>query len=125
MRDMHWYVYTGNFNGQRIEKYDIFQHASFEKGVKEAYKRFKNDFDAFAEEVKRDLMYYFWSKCEWEIILSGWPATDRFKEEKIDVYDQVMLNWDVFIKYIWEQAHARKLPEKKARKKENMEDKKQ
>ena len=46
-------------------------------------------------------MYYFWSKCEWEIILSDWPPSDTFCKEKIDVFDQVMLNWDIFVDYIW------------------------
>ena len=27
---------------------------------------------------------------------------DSFEKEKIDIYDQVMLNWDVFIKYVWD-----------------------
>lgn len=46
-------------------------------------------------------MYYFWSKCEWEIILSDFPPSDRFKKKKVDVYEQVMLNWDKFINYLW------------------------
>lgn len=47
-------------------------------------------------------MYYFWSKCEWEIIISGWPPRDDFNDAKIDVYDQVKLNWDKFVDYTWD-----------------------
>ena len=47
-------------------------------------------------------MYYFWSKCEYEIIITCWPKWDKFKEEKIDVYSQLNLNWDKFVNYIWE-----------------------
>ena len=83
----------------------------------------------FKEKVRRNLSYYFWSKSEWEVILSSWPPyvdsdeIDRLiKEreehlatwgkfyqtdcnvnvsEKIDVYTQVMMNWDCFIDYLW------------------------
>lgn len=48
-------------------------------------------------------MYYFWSKCEWEIILSDFPPSKKFQEKKVDVYEQVMLNWDIFINYVWNQ----------------------
>ena len=47
-------------------------------------------------------MYYYWSKCEWEIILSAWPSRKDFNEEKIDVFDQINLNWDRFADYVWE-----------------------
>ena len=60
------------------------------------------------EAVHGSLFYYYRSKCEWEVIVSSWPPSDRVPERKVDVYDQVMLNWDVFIGYVWEQAHARK-----------------
>ena len=75
-------------------------------------------------------MYHFWSKSEWEIALTDWPTHIDVKEvarlqkeldehfgrwnrepysidvhlrvaEKIDVFDQVMLNWDIFIDYLW------------------------
>lgn len=113
MKDMVWNVYVENFNANRIEKYNIFQHYSFNESVKKAYKKYKDDSAAFAKEVRRQLQYYFWSKCEWEIVLSDFPPSDRFQKEKIDVYGQVMLNWDIFIQYVWDAAHARKAPTKK------------
>lgn len=96
-----WNVYVENINAQRIEVYNIFQHSSFKKDVLNAYKEYKNDFEQFSEKVRKSLMYHFWSKCEWEIILSDWPPSNNFKKEKIDVYDQVMLNWNIFIYYVW------------------------
>ena len=106
---MHWFVYRENFNQRKIEPYDIFNHHSFNEDIKDIYKKNKDDFDSFSEQVKRSLMYYFWSKCEWEVIISDWPPSTKEKvEEKVDAYDQVMLNWDIFIKYVWEQAHKRK-----------------
>lgn len=108
MRDMHWFVYVEDFNGRKISEYDIFEHYSFAEDVKKAYKRHRNDFEAFAKEVRGALAYCFWSKCEYETVISSWVAPERVKPRKVDAYEQVMLNWDVFVRYVWEQAHARK-----------------
>jgi len=111
MQKMVWNVYYENFNAKVIESYNIFDHYSFEESVKNAYKKYKDDFAKFSEEVQHNLKYYFWSKCEWEILLCSLVHRNHAEEmtRKIDVYDQVMLNWNIFIKYVWEQAHARKL----------------
>ena len=149
-----WNVYVGDFNTGKIKLYNIFNHYSFYNDCVKAKKKFKDDKEGFAEEVRRDLHYYFWSKCEWEIILDHWPSGElydmrrtltaqdmysglkypedkllaapdkrfeirvfpehnRFGCEKIDVYSQVMLNWDVFIEYLWNNRK-----ELKARKKD-------
>ena len=102
-----WNVYYDDFNHRCISTENIFDHGGFfEDCVKAAKKvHIREDIpeekEAFLEEVRRSLMYYYWSKCEWEIILSGWPPSDKFREEKIDVYDQVRLNWDRFAEYVW------------------------
>lgn len=108
MRPMHWVVYIDNINTKRIETFDVFKHHGFAEDVRKAYKRHKDDFDAFSEDVRRSLAYYFWSRCEWEVILSAWPPTNRISQRKIDVYEQVRNNWDVFIEYVWTMCHARK-----------------
>ena len=82
------------------------------------YKKFKTEI--FAPEFKNNLMYYFWSKCECEIILTNWPTSfkvdverldvtkhdcrdfiDLEVAEKIDMYDQVMNNWQLVLDYVW------------------------
>lgn len=108
MRDMHWRVICEDFNGRRIADYDIFEHYSFAEDVKKAYGKHRNDFGAFSENVRGLLFYYFNSKCEWEVVVSAWPPSDRVSERKVDVYEQVMLNWDVFIEYVWTRCHERK-----------------
>ena len=96
-----WNVYTEDWNSNQIEIHNIFDHGRFWEDCIKAKKKFKDDRDGFLEQIKKDLMYYYWSKCEWEIILSDWPPSETFKKEKIDVYDQVMMNWDIFAEYIW------------------------
>lgn len=148
-----WNVYYGNCNSKEIEVFNIFEHYSFYKDCVKAKKKFKDDKNRFAEEVRGSLMYYFWSKCEWEIILCHWPDGEmgdmrttmklkdaikalqpknmivrvgalekdvtmrvypewnKYSEEKIDVYQQVMNNWDIFINYLWE--NRKELKERK------------
>lgn len=97
---MKWNVYFHNYNKNEIEPYNIFNHSCFTYEVKQAIKKYK-DKDTFAEKLKIKLAYYFWSKCEWEIIISPWIGKKESCNEKIDVYDQVMLNWDIFVDYVW------------------------
>ena len=105
---MHWNVIVEDFNGRKITTYDIFNHGRFAEDVRKSYKKYRNDHDSFCENVRKSLAYYFWSKCEWEVIVSAWPLSDRISDKKLDVYEQVMMNWDVFIEYVWTRCHERK-----------------
>ena len=96
-----WNVYLDDFNNRRIRTMDIFRHESFLDGCRKAAKKYTEDRQAFAAQIEKLLKYYFWSKCEYEIVLDTWPPSPRFHPEKVDVYDQVMLNWPVFIDWLW------------------------
>lgn len=90
------------------------------------------DFDSFAKQVQMAIQHEYWARSEYEIIVTEWPTSfteeelDRMKgeiaehkkqypdskyarayprfdkAEKIDVYDQIMMNWDAFINYLWD-----------------------
>ena len=100
IKDLKWYVYYHSINAQAIKTYNIFNHCGFVKDIEKYFKKYKNK-DEFAEKLKSSLMYYFWSKAEWEVLISPWCGGRNTKEIKIDVYDQVMNNWDVFVDYVW------------------------
>ena len=96
-----WNVYCDDFNNKRIETMNVFEHYRFwEDCIKNKQKNTNKE--AFIKQLRSDLMYYFWSKCEWEIILTSWPPRNDFDDEKIDVFDQIELNWDKFTDYVWE-----------------------
>ena len=97
---MEWNVFYHNVNKQKIETFNIFEHYSFNESVKKILKKC-NDKKEFAKELKFELMYYFCSKSEWEIIIFPWCGRLENIDIKVDVYDQVMLNWDVFVDYCW------------------------
>lgn len=99
-----WNVFREDFNARCIKVFNIFDHFSFREACGKAARKYKDDREKFTEEVRRSLMYFFWSKCEYEIILSSWPPDHRgdFQNRKVDVYEQVMLNWPLFAEYVWQ-----------------------
>lgn len=99
---MHWNVYYHDFNHKKMIKRDIFEHGWLIEEFKKILKK-SADKTEFAELVDRELKYHFWSKCEHEIIISPWVGDAP--EMKIDVYDQIRMNWNVFINYVWEGLH--------------------
>lgn len=127
MKKLCWNVLVENWNEKKIENYNIFNHYGFCASLLKAKKMYKNDFEKFSKEVKGWLMYYYWSKSEWEVIVTTWPAhitteqldeliaekekvgenkryrytTDLCLSKKIDVFDQINQNWDVFINYLY------------------------
>ena len=58
-------------------------------------------FVAYEQILDRECMYYYWSKCEWEVIVSAWPPRDG-SDKKIDVYSQLKANWEQFKKIVIE-----------------------
>lgn len=105
---LEWNVYKEDFNNKKIEIFNVFNHHYFMEDLVKIKRKCKEK-EEFAKAVKSSLMYYYWSKCEWEIILQSWPQRENFNAKKIDVYDQVMLNWDKFIDYLWENKKEIKL----------------
>ena len=128
--ELVWNVFVENINDRKIEVHNVFNHHSFMKDLIKINKKHKDDFYNFAKEVKHTLMYHYWSKSEWEVVVTSFPPYINEKEflrlnlerderiqkygrfiresvnletgKKVDVYDQVMMNWDHFINYLWE-----------------------
>lgn len=140
---MKWDVYYYNFNANKIESFNILDHWSFREYTKKAAKKLKTK-EEFAEQLKSELRYYFWSKAEYELIIEitednhiflipwcgcrnpeevkieinpvvtedgfNWlefarlhTERQRYKNKaKIDIYDQVMFNWDKFVDWCWD-----------------------
>lgn len=99
MKKPEWNVYYHSINGHKIETYNVFKHGSFIEGVKKLLKECDTR-EKLAEGLKLLAMCCFWGKSEWELILSPWGG--NADPVKIDVYDQLRLNWDVFVNYVWD-----------------------
>lgn len=103
---LEWNVWVGDYNSRKIEKHNVFWHSRFYDDCQKTYRKYgrgkTEDREAFLEQVRRDLRYYYWSKCEWEVLINHWPTRKDDEAIKVDVYDQVTMNWDRFCEYIWE-----------------------
>ena len=110
---LEWNVYIGGFNSGMIEVYNVFTPGGFFFYCRKAAIKYAKDREGFERAVRRSLMYHFWSKCEWEIIIDHWPHSDRKRELKTDVYAQINLNWDRFVEYVWDHAVELRRREKK------------
>lgn len=97
--NLKWYVYRYNSNRKKIEEYNIFNHGSFMEDVSTLLQPgFSKDY--FEHRLRALLQYYFWSKCEHEILISS-QFRDEKSAQKVDIYSQVRLNWDKFVNYVW------------------------
>ena len=99
---MVWNVFYHNINADKIEIYNIFDHPSFRNGVDRAFKQCKTK-EEFVERIHIELYRHFGAKAEWEVVVRPWCGSRSNDSVKIDVRDQVMLNWNTFIDYLWGQ----------------------
>jgi len=97
-----WNVFLEDFNRKEIRTFNVFHNYTFDEQLKKEFKKYTRhkDLEKLKAEIKSWAMYCFWSKCEYEIILTSFPEKKGFKEKKVDVYQQLMLNWDSFVEYV-------------------------
>ena len=128
--DLVWNVFICDMNSKQVEIHNIFDHYSFRESIKKLMKE-KLTKEEFDERLRREISYYYWTKVEWEITVSYYPShidkdemerlvaeREQFYREngrypysydaecrgakRVDVADQVRLNWDAFGNYVWE-----------------------
>lgn len=97
---MTWNVYRHNVNSGEIVCFNIFDHWKFNEDVQEDLRKYTSR-EEFAKRLRSNLFYYFCSKCEYEVLVSPWIGDKEKGTIKIDIYDQVMMNWEIFLSYVW------------------------
>lgn len=100
-----WNVFRHNINKKEIETFNIFDHGGFRIDCKRAARKHRENKEGFAEEIRRSLMYYYWSRAEYEVLICDLMKRDFSTEKKVDIYQQVMLNWEAFVGYCWERRN--------------------
>ena len=93
MENLVWKAYYHSMSGHEIRPFNIFEHGRFREEVRKLLLKYTEK-EAFAEELRRSLFYYYCSKCEWEVVIGPWCGDRGTKEIKVDVYMQVMNNWE-------------------------------
>ena len=125
---MIWNVYRQDYN-QKIIVYNIFEHYHFNKDVKEIMNK-KMQKVEFEEELRKICKYHFRGRSEYETLISScltyiqkdkmnkmideWEQYHRKNGEfprninveiecaiKINIYNQIELNWDSFVEYVF------------------------
>ena len=97
---MEWNVYYYDINRNKIRPFNIFNHSNFKNEVIDLIGKIK-DYDEFSKEIKKVLFYYFGFKAEYEVVIAPWCGGSDKDGIKVDIYSQVMLNWDKFLDYVW------------------------
>ena len=100
---MVWNVYKFYPSANQVKVFNIFSNDRFKTRVR-ILRKTSISKEAFIKDLERELMCYFWSKYEYEISISELFPTYGYEPLKVDVYSQVMLNWEVFANYVWEAA---------------------
>ena len=98
---MEWNVYRISNNRDDVETFNVFNHFSFLEGCAKAASKKEVTKEEFSDKIKSELFYYFGSKCEWEILIKNWLTRDDIKARKVDVREQIMINYDHFLDYVW------------------------
>jgi len=89
-------------------KFNVFDNRSFSKAIEDIF-IMSFTYEEFEEKVKSAAMWQFWSRCEYEFILLSWPTGAKETGYKMDVYEQLRMNWDRFMDYIWSLYCLREL----------------
>ena len=105
-----WNVFHYNPNFKKIEFFNIFDHWKFREEIEKALKKSRTR-EELEKAVKSELMYAFWSKYEWEVLITTFPANEN-ETIKVDVYWQVINNFDRFIDYLAKNKRFRKTVER-------------
>lgn len=111
-----WIVYVEKFNQNCIEEYNIFDHDLFwddcclEWTTAEYFSTtLKSQIEDFNNRIMLEVNYHFGGKSKWEIELTTLFPRDEFKNNRIDVSDQIKLNKKQFLNYLWNWFKEREL----------------
>lgn len=111
-----WLVKYFDCNSQAIVDYDILQHR--ESDIKKMKKNSETK-EIFAEKLQSEMMWRFWSKAEWEmvvevtednhVLLKPWVGFYDITKATIDVTDNSTFDWMGFAKeHISKQRYKNK-----------------
>ena len=134
---LSWNVYKFDNSNQELNVFNVFEHRSFNFYVKKLLKQDISK-EEFENQLLREVQYYYWAKFEWEFVVTGnnphinQKELERILSEcylklkkadppckhslinlahayKIDVYEQLCLNWNEFVDYVWNHKnHTRR-----------------
>lgn len=94
---LKWYVLHQSFNKEEIEFYNVLQ--GWEERIRKARKKVKTKTE-FKEWLKKEFIYYYWSRSEYEIVVGGLFSEYPKEFKKVDIWSQIEPNLDIITDYI-------------------------
>lgn len=95
MENLVWRAYYHSMSGHEIRPFNIFEHGRFREEVRKLLLKCTEK-EAFAEELRRSLFYYYCSKCEWEVVIGPWCGNRgrRYERNEARYILQLPKNYD-------------------------------
>jgi hypothetical protein len=105
-RKLEWYAFRYEWNKHELVFINVLENMEediikkIKKGAKDKWKPV-TDYNSFKDWIKADLMYYYWSKSEHEVIIADlFDNKDEARWEKHDIWWQLEPNLDRICEYI-------------------------
>lgn len=95
-------VISYDFNKDEFVSYDVIPFFVDEYDKAEYKPSTKSDWNVF---VRQSAVWMFAGRCEYEVILKSWPTGNT--EKKIDIYNQIMMNFDLVVELIRSSIYSR------------------
>ena len=103
VKPLSWLVTYYDCNTNKIKYYDVLKHK--EAVIKQLKKKCATK-EEFAEKMRRECMWSYWSKCEWEMIIEiddngrvllyPWVGSRNPQGALTDVTDRTDFDWKSF-----------------------------
>lgn len=90
-----------DFNDKEPKSYDVIPY------LIRCYKEKENKpktFEEFKKFVEDESRYMYWSRCQYEILISDWPR--KRYTVKWDIHQQIMMNINVIIDLLIEEVNG-------------------
>lgn len=94
--NLKWYALIHHHDKEKVDPYNVL-YDDIVYHIDEVIDK-TGDYEQIKEKTRRELMSMFWSRTEYEIIVSNWSGKD-FKE-KIDIWTQLYANLDLITEYL-------------------------
>ena len=98
-KKLKFYVLLFDPNKKEPIMFNIFDNVVVKEEVIRALKK-KINKEEFREILYKTCKYVFWSRCEYKMVVTGFPVND--KSEKVDAWFQIEPNLDFLVDYIFE-----------------------
>ena len=99
--DMYWEALIDDFNSKNIKPYNILAYR--EEFIKKLKKSSLSK-EAFEEKLMREMLYYYWSRCEYEMLLGKNEDGSVFlthlvgnTDDQITVTNETGISWVAFV----------------------------